>query len=200
VCGTAAVRVSVRLAPVRASLLSLLGHMGAKKGSKSSKSSGGRKAQHAKDEARESAPVALLVALCSPADKLRVACVLAVPSGESGVTHPSCLQEPNGTATLDRDTRMEFARPHWEALSKAERHALLLVSLADLDGKAASADVGTHLPALARTRSDFPASCFRRTPGSLGNKSGAPHACRRPRPGHGAAKGLECHTPRSRGR
>ena len=94
-----------------------------------------------------SAPVALLVALCSSAVKLRVACVLAVPSGDSGVAHPSCLQEPNGTATLDRDTRMEFARPHWEALSKAERHALLRVSLADLDGKAASADVGTHLPA-----------------------------------------------------
>lgn len=43
---------------------------------------------------------------------------------------------------LDRDIRLEFARPHWEALSKAERHGLLRLTLADLGVKAASADVG----------------------------------------------------------
>ena len=43
---------------------------------------------------------------------------------------------------LDRDIRLEFARPHWEALTKAERHTLLRLSLADLGLKAAGADVG----------------------------------------------------------
>jgi hypothetical protein len=44
----------------------------------------------------------------------------------------------------DREQRLEFARPFWEALSKAERHALLKLPLDALAARAAASDVGAR--------------------------------------------------------
>ena len=51
----------------------------------------------------------------------------------------------------DRDARLEFSRPFWEALSKAERHALLQLPLDALAARAAASDFGAHTAA-ARLR------------------------------------------------
>ena len=66
------------------------------------------------------------------------ACAACVDSAVYGLGGTTQEEQP----ALDRDIRLEFARPHWEALSKAERHALLRLSLSDLGVKAAGADVG----------------------------------------------------------
>jgi hypothetical protein len=50
----------------------------------------------------------------------------------------------------DREQRLEFARPFWEALSKSERHALLKLPLDALAARAAATDVGARLRAAPR--------------------------------------------------
>jgi len=46
----------------------------------------------------------------------------------------------------DRDAQLEFSRPFWEALPKAQRHALLQLPLDALQARAAASDFGARPP------------------------------------------------------
>jgi len=52
----------------------------------------------------------------------------------AGFSPPGLLarQEEEQARALDRETRLDFARPHYEAMSPAERHALLRVPISEL--------------------------------------------------------------------
>jgi hypothetical protein len=76
----------------------------------------------------------------------------------------------------DREQRLEFARPFWEALSKAERHALLKLPLDALAARAAATDVGAR-PSVRAARRAARVRTRRGARGALHGTACA-HACR----------------------
>jgi len=98
---------------------------------------------------RHSLPVALL-GLCAPAGA------------------DAALRGAQEAPLPDREARLEFSRPFWEALPKTERHALLELPLDGLATRAAASDVGARPPARAQRHDTRPRRALRRVLPFLG--------------------------------